>query len=77
MRVMNELKVLDPTGHTSTTWDTSRPDEVETARRIFDDLMKRGYRAFRMGGAAGEGVPTSTFDPQDRETLLVPPIRAG
>lgn len=77
MGVMNELKVLDPTGHTSTTWDTSRPDEVETARRIFDDLMKRGYRAFRMGGAAGEGVPVSTFDPQDRETLLVPPIRAG
>jgi len=25
----------------------------------------------------GEGVPKSAFDPQDRETLLIPPIRAG
>ena len=76
MGAMNEFKVLDPTGHTSTTWDTARPDDVERARRVFNDLMKRGYRAFRMG-AAGEGLPTGTFDPQDKETLLVPPIRAG
>lgn len=75
MGAMNEFKVLDPNGHTRTAWDTDSPEEVETARRIFDQLMGRGYRAFRMG--AGEGVPQRNFDPQDKETLLVPPIRAG
>ena len=75
MGAMNEFKVLDPNGHTRTAWDTANADEVETARRVFDDLMSRGYRAFKMG--AGEGVPKSTFDPKDKETLLVPPIRAG
>jgi len=50
---------------------------VETARPIFNDLMTRGYRAFRMDGGAGEGVPKRAFDPKDKETLLVPPIRAG
>jgi hypothetical protein len=77
MGAMNEFKVLDPNGHTRTTWDTSSPDEVETARRIFDDFMNRGYRAFRMNEAAGQGVPKTAFDPKDKETLLVPPIRAG
>ena len=77
MGAMNEFKVLDPNGHTRTTWDTSSPEEIDTARRIFNDLMKHGYRAFRMDQAAGEGVAKSAFDPKDKETLLVPPIRAG
>jgi hypothetical protein len=77
MGAMNEFRVLDPNGHSSTTWDADSPQEVETARRIFEDLMKRGYRAFKMDTGAGEGVPRSAFDPQDKETLLVPPIRAG
>ena len=47
MGAMNEFKVLDPNGHTRTAWDTSSPEEVEAARRIYDDLVKRGYRAFR------------------------------
>jgi hypothetical protein len=77
MGAMNEFKVLDPNGHTRTAWDTANAEEVETARRIFDDLMNRGYRAFRVDTGAGEGVPKSAFDPKDKETLLVPPIRAG
>jgi hypothetical protein len=77
MGAMNEFKVLDPNGHTRTSWDTGNPEEVERARRIFSDLMKRGYRAFRMDAGAGESVPKSAFDPKDKETLFVPPIRAG
>jgi hypothetical protein len=76
MGAMNEFKVLDPNGHTSTTWDTSSPEEVETARRIYNNLVGHGYRAFRMDGGAGEG-PKRAFDPKEKETLLVPPIRAG
>lgn len=77
MGAMNEFKVLDPNGHTRTTWDTSNAEEVETARRVFDDLTGRGYRAFRISKDGGDGVPKRTFDPKEEETLLVPPIRAG
>ena len=73
--MMNELKVLDPEGHTSTTWDTEEPDEIDVARRLFDRLTGRGYRAFRTG--PGEAGVAKEFDPQQRETLLVPPIRGG
>lgn len=77
MGAMNELKVLDPNGHTRTSWDTSDPAEIEAARRLFEELTHRGYRAFRMSKAGGDGVPTGAFDPGAEETLLVPPIRAG
>lgn len=77
MGAMNEFKVLDPNGHTRTTWDAASPEDVESARRIFNELMKRGYRAFRMEGGGREGVQKSGFDPKEKETLLVPPIRAG
>jgi hypothetical protein len=39
MGAMNEFKVLDPNGHTRTTWDTSSPEEGENARRIYNDLV--------------------------------------
>jgi len=77
MGAMNEFKVLDPNGHTRTTWDAESDEEIERARRIFEDFMRQGYRAFRMEAGRGEGVPTGGFDPKDKETLLVPPIRAG
>lgn len=77
MGAMNEFKVLDPNGHTRTTWDSSSPEEIEKARRIYDELIKRGFRAFRVEERGGAGVPRSRFDPEDKETLLVPPIRAG
>jgi hypothetical protein len=77
MGAMNEFKVLDPNGHTRTTWDTANPADVETARRIYNDLVRRGFRAFRMDERGREGVPKRGFDPKDKETLLVPPIRAG
>ncbi len=43
----------------------------------YNDLIKRGFRAFRMEEGGREGVPARGFDPKDKETLLVPPIRAG
>jgi hypothetical protein len=77
MGAICELKVLDPNGHSSTTWDSTDQDQVETARRIFNELTRQGYRAFRMERNSTEGTPKRTFDPKDEETLLVPPIRAG
>ena len=76
MGMMNELKILDPEGHTRTTWDTDEPAEVEEARTLFERLMGRGYRAFRVG-TGEEGGVVKSFDPRTKETLLVPPIYGG
>lgn len=75
MGVMNELRILDPSGHARTVWDPEVPEEVEKARRLFDQLVRRGYRAFRVGGEGS--VPGRAFKPEEKETLLVPPIQGG
>ena len=76
MGAMNELKILDPNGHSSTTWNPDDAAQLERARRIYEALMRRGYRAFRVG-QGGEGVAQPRFDPREKETLFVPPIHAG
>lgn len=76
MGAMNEFKILDPNGHTSTAWDPDDAEQVERARRTYEALVRRGYRAFGVHKEA-EGRSQERFDPKEKETLLVPPIHAG
>lgn len=75
MGAMNELTILDPNGHARTAWDPGNHEEIEEARRLFEALVRRGYRAFRVGDAGP--LPSGRFDPREKETLLVPPIQGG
>ena len=83
MGAMNELKILDPNGHTSTSWNPDDAEQVARARRTYEALMRRGYRAFgieREGdGSAAQGFAAKerAFDPKEKGTVLVPPIHAG
>ena len=77
MGMMNEFTVLDPNGHTTTMWDPQSPAEIERARRVFDEMRRRGYRAFRIGKDGGPGQPRHSFDPKDDAMVFVPPIHAG
>lgn len=76
MGAMNELKILDPNGHHDAAWDPDDAEQVQRARKIYEALMRRGYRAFQVE-KDGAGRAQERFDPQERETLLVPPIHAG
>ena len=76
MGAMNELKILDPNGHTSTSWNPDDAEQVARARRTYEALMRRGYRAFGLE-RDGAGHSQQGFDPMEKETLLVPPIHAG
>ena len=76
MGAMNEFKVLDPNGHTSTTWNPQDDEEVRRARRVYEALVRRGYRAFGLQKDGGGGSQQG-FDPREKETLFVPPLHAG
>lgn len=73
----HELDVLDPTGHTRITWDSDKRDEIENARRTFDELTKKGYKAFRVKKDGGEGEAMKAFDADAEKMILVPPIAGG
>lgn len=76
MGVMNEMEILDTTGHTKLKWDASKPDEVKNAERTFNEMTKKGYRAFHVK-KGDQGEPMKTFDPDAEKLLLIPAIQAG
>lgn len=73
-----EMDVLDSTGHTKTTWDPDVPAEVEAARKQFDELRKKGHKAFRVKRSGEPGEPMATFDSgEGAMILMIPPIVGG
>lgn len=66
------MQIMDPTGHTSITWDIDRPVEVSVAKETFDRLLREGYRAFEVEGADRQGRAITTFDPKAGKLMMVP-----
>jgi hypothetical protein len=77
--VIREMRVMDKTGDTKIVWSSANPDEVENARRTFNDLIKKGYSAFAVKREGEKGKKITEFDP-DLEAMIitmVKPISAG
>ena len=72
-----EIAVMDGTGDTKVMWDPTNPDEVENARRTFNDLKKKGFDAFKVGekGAAGDRI--DEFDSTAGRIIMMPRKVAG
>lgn len=73
----HEMIIPDQTGHTSITWDPSKPAEVEVAESTFDDFTGKGYRAFRMTGSGEQGTRMDAFDAKAEKVMFVPQLRGG
>lgn len=61
-------------GDVQLTWDKDKPDEIKEARKVFNDLKAKGYRAF-----SGEKIDSllDNFDPKVSRIALLPPIVGG
>lgn len=78
------MQVMDPTGHTSITWNPDVEDSIAEAKREFNHLINRGYKAFKMsvshdGRAVVEekGDRIDTFDPTAGKILMIPHLVGG
>jgi hypothetical protein len=81
---MSIMEVMDPTGHTTVTWNPEVPASVTDARREFQDLIRRGYEAFRMNVVSENGVIVEekgdrirAFDPAAGKVIMFPQLRGG
>jgi hypothetical protein len=75
---MGELAIMGRPGDTKIIWDRSRPEEVQTARRTFDELRKQGYLAWSVRGRDGEkDSQIHEFDPNAERLIMAPPLRGG
>lgn len=75
--VTGSMLIMDRTGHTTVTWDPTKPVEVEVAKATFDRLVKEGYNAFKVEGADNQGERMRTFDPKAGKIMMVPHLVGG
>lgn len=74
---MGILRVMDHTGDTETPWDKTNPASVETAERMFADLMAKKHIAHKPSGDGSPGTLLKKFDPDAEEIIFNPPLQGG
>ena len=72
-----EIACLDRTGDTKTIWNPHNTDEVENARRTYNDLRAKKYLAFRVNEKGDKGEQMNEFDPTAGKIIMVPPFAGG
>ena len=77
-KVEHVIHTLDRTGDTRLMWDADNADEVEAARKMFNDLRAKHYTAYRAEGKKGDkGEIINTFDPSAERIIMVPRMVGG
>jgi hypothetical protein len=74
---MGEIAVLDRTGDTKLVWDSAQEDEIDAARKMFDDLKKKGYAAFSVKKNGDKGEVIKKFDPEAEKIIMAPALVGG
>jgi len=73
-----EMATLDESGDSKFMWDRTNADEVAAARRYFNDMIARGFAAFKAKGKLGrKGKQIRKFDPDAEKIIFVPALQGG
>lgn len=78
VRGKHYMAIQDETGDTKILWSKDNEDEVDNARRTFNDMKKKGYTAFSVVGKKGEqGEQMRDFDPDAERIIFTKPAQGG
>ena len=80
----HKLSVMGVEGHAELVWDIHDWDSVVTAKKMFDELLAKGFQAFEVEREdsddphnARKGGKLKKFDPAAGEIIMVPKIAGG
>ena len=75
---MGELCVLCSLGDEKVTWDPEDQDSIDKAEEKFNTMLKKGHKAYRIGGDGKKtGKAITVFPPFAARVLLIPPVMGG
>jgi len=76
--LLDGMAEMGSAGDTKIMWSKDNTDEIEAARKQFNELKAKGFTAFRVVGKSGDkGEPMDTFDPDAERVILTKPMRGG
>lgn len=73
----HSMSVMGEEGDTKIEWDPTKKDEVEQAKKTFQELTKKGYLAFRLCEEGNRGEQLDKFDKEAERIILVTPMAGG
>lgn len=75
---MGVMAVMHPKeGDLKVIWDLNNGDEVAAARSQFDELLGKGFMAYRVQPGGKRGTQIRAFDPNAESLILAPPLVGG
>jgi hypothetical protein len=74
---MGKIVKIGNEGDLKISWSKENEEEVETAKKIFDEKIKAGWSAFKDRGRGTEGEKINIFDRSAERIVLVPRIAGG
>lgn len=73
----HSMSVMGKEGDTKIEWDPDNKNEVKQAERTFQELTKKGYKAFRLCEEDNRGEQLDKFDKEAERIILVTPMAGG
>ena len=72
------MSILTPgKGDVKQMWNRNNTEEVNQARKTFEELRGKGYHAFKVAQDGGKAEQIHIFDPDAEKIILAPPMRGG
>ena len=71
------FRILSESGDDLVTWDRRDPTQVREAYAKYNELIKKGYRAYATNSAGKRSHRIDAFDPSLEEIILVPSTIPG
>jgi len=72
-----EMRIMGIQGDLKVIWDSDKTDEVESARKQFNELTGKNYIAFSVKKDGEKNEKISKFDPNLEKMILVPMLKGG
>ena len=75
---MGTMQKMDGSGDTKIVWDPDNREEVENAKKTFDDLVKnKKFAAFTVKKGGEKHKRIYTFDKFEEKLIMVPQFQGG
>jgi len=71
------MMIMDRTGDTRVTFDTSTAEGVDAAEKRFKELTGSGFRAAKMTNDGTPGTLLKKFDATAEKVLFIPALQGG
>lgn len=72
-----EMRIMGKDGDLKVIWDSDKPDEVESARKQFNEMTGKNYIAFSVKKDGEKNEKIHKFDPNLEKMILVPMLKGG